>query len=226
MEAEGLSSCPPLTPVLIQVSPVHALCPSSWRSILIFSNLRLGLPVGYHWLKKIKWPVFTKVDTVYCQMNLVYIITTTVLFTAPLLCISAFHNLIRGEVSVVPRFSTLYKGCTKSQVFWDVVLWRCANSGPRFEGLQCPSRAEPSSPINCLTLTIRALRHCETSVTTRPATQRRVLEGFNHQQHCWKTSNLAKTYAFSKSVYNHSFKIICSSNCAEDDFCSKSRLLC
>ena len=39
-------NCPPPVPILSQINPVHAPHPTSWKYILIFSHLRLGLPSG------------------------------------------------------------------------------------------------------------------------------------------------------------------------------------
>ena len=42
-----IHKCPPPAPILIQINPVHAPHPTSWRSILILSShLRLGLQSG------------------------------------------------------------------------------------------------------------------------------------------------------------------------------------
>jgi hypothetical protein len=38
---------PPPVPILSQMNPVHVLHPTYWRSILIFTYLRLGLPSGH-----------------------------------------------------------------------------------------------------------------------------------------------------------------------------------
>jgi hypothetical protein len=49
---------PPPVPILSHINPVHAPHPTSWRSILIFSHLRLSLPSGLlHWGLPNQYPV-------------------------------------------------------------------------------------------------------------------------------------------------------------------------
>ena len=42
-----IHKCPPPVPIMGQLDPVHTPNPTSWRSILILSHLRLGLPSGF-----------------------------------------------------------------------------------------------------------------------------------------------------------------------------------